>query len=80
MLLGVIEECQNAGVVRSGNARALALAAWAMVHGLAWLVIDGQLAISRVPGVASEVARGTLRVLFKGLGAGVTSPSRRSGH
>ena len=47
----------------------MALTAWATVHGLASLVVDGQLAIARVPGDASEVARATVRVLFKGLGA-----------
>jgi AcrR family transcriptional regulator len=69
VLLGAIEECQKVGVVRTGDTRAFALAAWATVHGLAWLVVDGQLAIARVAGDASEVARRMVRVLFKGLGA-----------
>ena len=69
VLLGAVEDCQKAGIVRSGDARTLALTAWATVHGLAWLVVDGQLAIARVPGEVSAVARATVRVLFKGLGA-----------
>ena len=77
VLLGAIEECQRAGVIREGDPRTLALAAWATVHGLAWLVVDGQLAVSRVAGDASDVARRTVRVLFKGLGAGGAAPSHR---
>jgi len=69
VVLGAVEECQKAGIVRGGDARKLALTAWATVHGLASLVVDGQLAIARVPGDPSEVARATVRVLFKGLGA-----------
>jgi AcrR family transcriptional regulator len=72
VVLGAVEECQRAGIVRGGDARKLALTAWATVHGLASLVVDGQLAIARVPGDASEVARVAVRVLFKGLSAGVS--------
>ena len=68
VLLGAVEDGQKAGIVRGGDARKLALTAWATVHGLAWLVVDGQLAIARVPGEAGDVARATVRVLFKGLG------------
>jgi AcrR family transcriptional regulator len=43
VLLSVVKECQTAGVVRGGDARKLALTAWATVHGLAWLVVDWRL-------------------------------------
>jgi AcrR family transcriptional regulator len=43
ILLTVVESGQSAGVVRSGDAMQLAWVAWAMVHGLAMLLIDGQL-------------------------------------
>jgi len=68
VVLSAIEDCQREGVVRAGDSRALALAAWSMVHGLAWLVVDGQLAVAGVPGDSNDVARATLRVLLKGLG------------
>jgi AcrR family transcriptional regulator len=69
VLLNAIEECQNAGVVRDGKARSLALAAWSTVHGLAWLFVDGQIGVSGVQGDALDVARATLRLLLKGLGS-----------
>jgi AcrR family transcriptional regulator len=85
---GAIEECQRAGLVRAGDARALALAAWATVHGLAWLVVDRQIAAAHVPGDEDDVARSTLRILLLGLRAtsdlrpgrapsGESAPSRR---
>src|SRR5262245_49667497 len=43
LLLGAVVEAQRAGYVRSGNPWDLAVSAWAMVHGLASLLIDGQL-------------------------------------
>jgi hypothetical protein len=69
VVLGAIEDCQREGVVRMGDAHGLALAAWATVHGLAWLVVAEQLAVSGTPGDTQEVTRATLRVLLKGLGA-----------
>lgn len=41
-LVAAIERCQAAGVVRSGDAFELALTAWAFVHGIANLYIDGR--------------------------------------
>lgn len=43
LLVGAITEAQDAGHVRAGNPRDLAVAAWALVHGLSALLIDGQL-------------------------------------
>jgi AcrR family transcriptional regulator len=43
LLLGAIVDAQRAGYVRSGNPWDLAVSAWAMVHGLSSLLIDGQL-------------------------------------
>jgi AcrR family transcriptional regulator len=65
VLLETIEECQRAGVVRKADPRKLAVAAWAIVHGIAWLLVDGQIAISGAD--PALVARDTLRVLFRGL-------------
>jgi AcrR family transcriptional regulator len=43
LLLGAITACQRVGLVREGDPLELALAAWAMVHGLADLSVGGQL-------------------------------------
>ena len=69
VLLGAIQEAQRAGIVQGGEPRRLAVAAWAAVHGLAWLIVDGQVASSRLDGDAAQSARNVLRVLFKGLEA-----------
>jgi AcrR family transcriptional regulator len=67
VLLSAIQECQKAGLVHGGEPRRLAMTAWAAVHGLAWLIVDGQVAISRLEGDVAQSARSVLRVLFKGL-------------
>src|SRR5262245_6925357 len=43
LLLGAIIEAQRTGHARPGNPWELAVSAWAMVHGLSSLLIDGQL-------------------------------------
>ena len=43
LLLAAITEAQRAGYARPGNPWDLAVSAWAMVHGLSSLLIDGQL-------------------------------------
>ncbi|MEO1131964.1 MAG: TetR/AcrR family transcriptional regulator [Cyanobacteria bacterium J06639_1] len=43
ILVEIVQAGQAKGVVRSGDARQLALGAWAQVHGLAMLMLDGQL-------------------------------------
>ncbi len=43
LLVQAIADAQAAGQVRAGDPRELALAAWALVHGLASLLIDGRL-------------------------------------
>jgi AcrR family transcriptional regulator len=42
-LMTTIERGQAANKIKSGDSRALAYAAWATVHGLSWLWIDGQI-------------------------------------
>jgi AcrR family transcriptional regulator len=51
VLLDAVEQGQRARVVRAGDVREIALFAWSIVHGLAALVIDGQ-----VPVVGSGIA------------------------
>ena len=43
VLVEAIVACQTAGVVREGDPKELALAAWSVVHGLATLAVDDQL-------------------------------------
>ena len=43
LLVQAFTECQAAGQVRSDDVPTLAVAAWAIVHGLAALLIDGKL-------------------------------------
>lgn len=43
VLVGAIVACQAAGAVRAAQPLELALAAWSLTHGLATLLVDGQL-------------------------------------
>ncbi len=43
MLMDRLKECQDAGVVRAGDTRALAVYYWSTVHGLASLMLSGGL-------------------------------------
>src|SRR5262245_14847842 len=43
LLVSAISDGQRAGHVRGGDPEELAVAAWALVHGLSALIIDGQL-------------------------------------
>lgn len=43
LLLQSVDECQHAKLVRKGDRREIALFAWTVVHGLASLLVDGQL-------------------------------------
>lgn len=61
-----IQACQAAGRMRAGDPRGLAYVAWATVHGLASLLIDGQL---RAPGDVGELAAFTTQRLLEGLAA-----------
>ena len=42
LLKSQIEECRNAGLLKSVPAEDLALAGWALMHGIAVLYLDGQ--------------------------------------
>ena len=59
-LVEVIKVHQDAGDIRAGDARTLAYIAWSSVHGLASLLVDGQiLAAVDVEALVREVT-GTL--------------------
>jgi len=44
MLTAAIQQGQQAGLLRPGEPRDLAMASWSMVHGLSALLVDGRLA------------------------------------
>jgi AcrR family transcriptional regulator len=69
VLLDAVKECQAAGVVRTGEPRTLALAAWCTVHGAAWLIVDGQVCVAGIASKPESLARDVVRALFKGLSA-----------
>lgn len=62
LLVAVIADAQGTGRVRSGDPTTLAIAAWAIVHGLSALLIDGQLrrharSRARIEALTRDVAR-----------------------
>jgi AcrR family transcriptional regulator len=68
LLVQAIEECQAAGRVRGGDPRALAVAAWSIVHGLAALLVDGKLkAYAATNPEAERLARTITDVFMQGL-------------
>lgn len=68
-LLQALVEAQSAGIVAQGDIEELGLAAWAFVHGLAALAIEGHLddRIARDEDIGRLMAR-IARYLFLGLG------------
>jgi hypothetical protein len=78
LLVAAISDAQRAGVARRGDAREIALAAWAFMHGLSALLIDGQLKRwVRTPREAEDLARRLTRLMRSGLGTGATRLSHR---
>jgi len=68
LLVSTIADGQRAGRVQRGDAEELAVAAWALVHGLSALIIDGQLR-KRVPNerAAQRLATKATKLLQTGL-------------
>lgn len=69
LLVGGLAACQRAGLVRAGEPRELALTAWSATHGLASLVVSGQLPGERreLAGSVEELALRVTASLFRGL-------------
>lgn len=65
MLVTAIESGQRADVIRPGDAQELSMAAWAIVHGLSALLVDGQLAPTAED--LDTFASRVLQALFLGL-------------
>jgi AcrR family transcriptional regulator len=68
LLQGGIEQMQQAGVVRPGDAAVMALSAWALVHGLVMLTLDGQGSRTRQKPVETLVREAT-SLLMVGMAA-----------
>ena len=65
-LVEIIETYQAAGAIKSENSHALAYIAWSTVHGLASLLVDGQM---RYPDDVEALARLTTAILLDGMKA-----------
>lgn len=73
----VVAAGQRAGRLRAGDPRALALTAWSAVHGLASLLVDGQVRVIGLEGRSvEELARHLARDLMRGLGRPARSRPR----
>jgi len=71
VLVEAIVACQTAGVVREGDPKELALAAWSVVHGLAMLAVDHQLRDKGFRQDPRDLAATLTTHLFAGLKAPV---------
>lgn len=67
LFLETIVAGQRTGVIREGDPMQIALACWSMVHGLAVLLIEGQLGRYDRPLEARKLARLVARLLQEGL-------------
>ena len=67
LVVSEIEACQREGLVRAGSTTELALAAWAIVHGLAVLLVDRSPRIKRIRASADQLARLVTRTLMEGM-------------
>lgn len=66
VLLSAVEDCQRAGLLRAGEPRALAVSAWAMVHGVSRLIVDGLVDVTGYDDVEA-LMRDAVRMLFRGM-------------
>lgn len=67
LLSGGIERCQERGLLEPGDATLRAVTAWATLHGLALLILDGQTA---APGRSDEeIVNAAVETLLRGWGA-----------
>ncbi|PZO46647.1 MAG: TetR family transcriptional regulator [Phormidesmis priestleyi] len=64
-LVEVIASGQSAGVIKAGSPRDLALGPWALVHGLAMLLLDGMLPVQGESAIA--LARSVIAANISGI-------------
>jgi AcrR family transcriptional regulator len=67
VLITAVTTAQRAGRLRAEDTVEQSLAAWSMVHGLATLAVDGQLASKGLPSDADALAERFGRYLYDGL-------------
>nr|WP_216618587.1 TetR/AcrR family transcriptional regulator [Corallococcus carmarthensis] len=68
LLVNTIKAGQAAGLLRAGESQPLTLTAWSLVHGLASLIVDGQLGEALQGAADAEaLARVQTRLLVEGL-------------
>jgi AcrR family transcriptional regulator len=67
-LADAIARGQTLGIFRAGNPEQMAQTVWALMHGLAMLLIGGQLADSDDGEAIASLSRSTLHLLVEGLG------------
>ncbi|HEY3818185.1 MAG TPA: TetR/AcrR family transcriptional regulator [Polyangiaceae bacterium] len=66
-MLGLIEDAQKTRALREGDPMQLALALWSTMHGLAVLLVEGQLGRYDRPVDAAKLAKLVANLLFEGL-------------
>ena len=66
-MMGLIEAAQAAGALRKGDPMQLALGLWSAMHGLAVLLVEGQLGRYDRPVEAAKLASLIARLVFEGL-------------
>ncbi len=66
-MMRLIGAAQHTGVVRAGDPMLLGLALWSVMHGLAVLLVEGQLSRFERPFEATKLARLVASLLFEGL-------------
>jgi AcrR family transcriptional regulator len=64
LLRSGIATLQEQGLVREGDASTMALSAWSLVHGLAMLALDGQLAGRQMPSADALTLQATELLMF----------------
>ncbi len=67
LMVKAVSGCQQAGLIMEGEPRELALSAWAAVHGLATLIVNGQLTEKGLTDSPEELADMITRMLYMGL-------------
>lgn len=66
VLVNVVSRCQQQGVIRADDPKQIALACWSIVHGLAMLLLDGQI-LTPTPQFVSQLATMATKLLVEGL-------------
>lgn len=66
-LQGIVEEAMSVGAIRTGDAYAVAITSWTVAHGIAMLLIDGQLPRKHPGRTPEEIADAIFTRMYFGL-------------